>query len=210
MSEDRKPAGVPLPKAWGEWAGLVTWDKSMFALDVDGLMGSRAGAAEASWRAKVQAAIVIIVGVVAMVTGVGLVYAQLDNAELNAYRAAATCAAAADGLSGESCVYSGSATVTGSSRNTSLSLELAFTGLSGHSFKADFSTDREPDASSIAQGANVTAELWSGKVTRFAGVETVANPERMPADRLIGGVVFLGAGLVVIYWGIGFARNAWR
>jgi hypothetical protein len=175
------------------------------------LTGARAGATEAPWRAKVQAVIVIIVGCASLLAGIVLGYFHIhDNAELNAYRAAGVCAAASDALAGETCIYTGRATVSASTTTTLLTLNLTFAGISGRSFTADFPTDREPDASSVAQGANVTAELWNGEITKVAGVASTTNPEYLPTELLIGGFIFGVLGLVAIYWGIGFARKAWR
>jgi hypothetical protein len=175
------------------------------------LTGARARPQEAPWRAKVQAILAITIGSASLIAGIVLGYLHVhNNAELNAYRAASACAAAADALIGESCAYSGAATVTQSSRQTTLSVELVFAGLSGRSFTAHFATDREPEASSASKGANVTARLWSGKVTTFAGVATSDNPAFLPTDLFLGGVIFAVLGLVGIYWGIGLARNAWR
>jgi hypothetical protein len=175
------------------------------------LTGARAGATEAPWRAKVQAVIVIVVGCAGLLAGIVLSYFHIrDNAELNAYRTAAVCAAASDALAGETCIYTGPAMVTGSTTTTLLTLNLTFAGISGRSFKADFPTDRKPDAASVTPGANVTAELWNGEITKVASVASTINPEYLPTDLLIGGVIFGVLGLVAIYWGIGFARNAWR
>jgi hypothetical protein len=166
---------------------------------------------EAPWRAKLQAILAIMIGCAALIAGIVLGYLHLhNNAELNAYRAATACAAAADALTGETCTFSGPATVTRSSRDTTLSVDLAFAALSGHSFTAHFATDREPGPSTTSQGANVTAQLWSGKVTRFADVATSDNPEFLPTNLAIGGVIFAVVGVVGIYWGIGFARKAWQ
>jgi len=177
-------------------------------------MGSApAGSSEAPWRAKVQAVISILVGCAAVVAGVVGVYFHFhDNAVLDAYRKAATCALAADALTGDGCRYSGAATVTGSSRDTTLSIDLVFAGLEARRFIVSFATDREPAASSITTGATATAELWNGRVTRFAGVSTAVSPENVPDpnDLLIGGVVFMLAGAIATFWGIQFARNAWR
>jgi hypothetical protein len=171
------------------------------------------GSNEAPWRAKLQAVIVILVGLLAVGAGsVGIYFHFHDNAELDAYRSATPCASAADALSGERCLYSGAATVTGNSRDTTLSVELTFEALSGRAFTARFATDREPAPSTVSTGANVTAELWSGHVTRFEAVRTVDSPENVPDpnDLLIGGVIFVLAGGVVTLWGIQFAQKAWR
>lgn len=166
---------------------------------------------EAPWRAKAQAVIAITIGCASLIAGIVLGSLHVhNNAELKAFRAASACGTAADALTGESCTYSGTATVTGSSRDTTLSVDLAFAGLTGRSFTAHFATDREPDASSASKGANVAAQLWSGKVTTFAGVATSDNPAFLPTDLFWGGVIFALLGVVGIYWGIGFARNAWR
>jgi hypothetical protein len=175
------------------------------------LTGAPARGTEAPWRAQVQAVIVIIIGCASLLAGIVLSYFHIhDNAELNAYRTAAACATASDALAGETCIYTGPATVTGSSTTTLLTLNIALASIRGRSFKADFPTDRKPDASSVAQGAKVAAELWNDEITKVAGVASTTDPEYLPTDLLIGGVIFGLLGLVAIYWGIGFARNAWR
>jgi hypothetical protein len=168
---------------------------------------------EAPWRAKAQAVIAIAIGGAGLLAGLILGYMTYHvTTELNSYRAAAPCAAASDATSGSSCRYTGDAMVTANSRQTMLSVQLAFSAIRGRAFTAAFATNNEPASGSVATGSVVTAELWAGRVTRAGGVGTVDDPENQPPaqDLLIGAIVFAFFGILGIVWGIQFARNAWR
>jgi hypothetical protein len=123
-----------------------------------------AGSREAPWRFKLQASITLLVAIVGIATGAILVYFDYRNSgELRAYRSAAVCATASTALTADSCRYTGLATVTASSQQTTLSVSLSFPSLPGHSFVATFPSDREPDAASIGTGAPARAVLWNAK-----------------------------------------------
>ena len=146
-----------------------------------------------------------------MLAGVSLIYFQLHtSAEQSAYRAATVCASPSTTVMSESCTYTGPATVTGSSRQTALSVSMTFTDLPGRSFTAKFSTRREPSPDYASIGASATAQLWGGRVTKFAGVDTADDPDYLPTNSLGPGVVFFIVGLGVTIWAIGLVRNAWR
>lgn len=150
-----------------------------------------AATAVARWRLKLQAVLVIAVGIISLISAVALTYFNFRNAGLqSAYRAATACASPSDALAGEGCRYTGDATVTGSSRQTLLSINVRFEGLSGRTFTATFATGREPDAASVSTGAHVTGALWNGHVTRVAGAATTDDPEFLPGNFLLAAAVF--------------------
>ena len=160
---------------------------------------------------KFQAVLMIVVGVLGVAAGVLSVLLSLQqDAQVKAYDAATECASALDALGGDSCIYSGSATVTGSSRQRRLMVDITFSSLPGRRFTAGFATDREPPASVTATESAVTAELWNGRVTRFASVATDRNPDYGPKNGWIAGLIILLVGLGATAWGAWSARAAWR
>jgi hypothetical protein len=153
----------------------------------------------------------LLVAVGGLVAGLLLVYSGIRNsAELTAYRSASACTSPSDALTGEGCIYTGPATVTGSRRPQKLSVDLAFSGLTGSSFTATFATDREPSQDSVSTGSTATAELWNGHVTKVAGVGTVDDPDYFAMNNLVPGIILGLVSLVAAWWGIGFVRIAWR
>lgn len=153
----------------------------------------------------------LLIAVGGLVAGLLLVYSGIRiGAELSAYRSASTCRSPSDALTGEQCIYTGPATVTGSRRPQKLSVDLAFNSLPGSSFTATFATDREPSQDSVSTGSTVTAELWSGHVTKVAGVGTVDDPDYFAMNNLVPGIIFALVSLLAAWWGIGFVRIAWR
>lgn len=166
--------------------------------------------AVAPWRLKLQAVLVIAVGVISLISAVALTYFNFRNADLqSAYRGATACASPSDALAGEDCRYTGDATVTGSSIQTLLSINVRFEGLSGRTFTATFATGREPDAASVSRGAHVTGVLWNGHVTRLAGEATTDDPAFLPGNFLLAAAVFAVGSLLAFFWGAQFARKAW-
>ena len=167
---------------------------------------------EKPWRAKAQAVIAITIGCMSFIAGLllGFLDYQLSS-RLSAYQAAPACAVASDAAMGSSCQYTGSATVTGSSRQTTISIQLAFASIPGRTFTTAFATENEPTAGSVATGAVVTAKLWDGRVTRVGDVDTVDDPGNRPSPHglLLGAAVFGCLGILGIVWGIQFARSAW-
>ena len=174
------------------------------------LTAARAASGEAPWRAKLQAALLLLIS--AAGTAIGAVAVYLDyrySAELHAYQSADRCSLAASALTTETCRYVGDATVTATSRQSALFVTLSVTGLARHSFVATFPLDREPAASELTDGTTAPAELWDGLITEYAGVKTADNPEFLPQLAAIGWtLVVVGVGLMG--WGVTLARKAWR
>jgi hypothetical protein len=151
------------------------------------------------------------IAVLGLLLGVGVVYSGIHNgAELSAYQSASTCRSPSDALTGEQCIYTGPATVTGSTRQQKLSVDLEFSGLPGRTFTALFATDREPSQGPPSTGSSVGAELWNSHITKFDGVGTVDDPEYFAKNTLVPGIIFSLVSLVALWWGIGFVRIAWR
>lgn len=145
------------------------------------------------------------------ILGLAAIYSDLHtNAEIQAYRSAGTCAAAVDALSGDSCRYVGTGTVTGASQQSALEVDLTVSSLPGHRFAAVFPFSREPVASSLTTGATAPAEVWNGQVTEFAGVKSAEEPEYYVQGLAPIGLGFVIAGLAVMAWGAFLARRAWR
>lgn len=173
-------------------------------------MTANAGSRERQWRFKLQSSITLFVAIVGVATGVILVYFDYRNSgELRAYRSAATCATASAALTADSCRYTGLATVTASSQQTTLSVSLSFPSLPGHSFVATFPSDREPGAASIGTGATAPAVLWNGEVTEFAGVTSVQDPEYLPSNLAGSGWIMVVIGLGLAAWAVTLVRQAW-
>lgn len=168
--------------------------------------------AVAPWRLKLQAVLVIAVGVVSLISATVLIYFNFRNAGLqSAYRAATVCASPSDAMGGEGCRYTGAATVTGSSRQNYLTVSVTFDGLSSRTFAAAFGQGREPDPASVSTGAHVTGQLWDGKVKMLAAVATSDDPDLLPHNNFLLAAAFAAvAGLLAILWGAQFARTAWR
>ena len=166
----------------------------------------------APWRRKLQAVLVILVGVISLGAAAALTYFYVRNTgEMGAYRAAPVCASPSAALTGESCRYTGAVTVAGRSRQTKLSIDLRFDALPDRTFTATFATDREPDTASVSVGAHLTALLWGGHVTSLAGVATTDDPEFLPTSNFLTAAAVFGiAGVIVIFWGAQFGRIAWR
>lgn len=140
-----------------------------------------------------------------------VIYFDVHNsAELRAYQSSGLCSAPADALTSDTCLYRGQATVTGTTQQSTLAVNLTFGTLPGQTFVATFPSDRQPDPASLATGATAPAELWNGVVTEYAGVKSVEHPDFFPQHIApIGGLlVVVGAGLIV--WAFTLVRRAWR
>ncbi len=164
----------------------------------------------APWRLKLQAVLVIAVGVIGAVAAGALTYFNFRNADLqSAYRAATACALPSDALAGEGCRYTADATVTGSSMSNYLTVSVTFDQLSGRTFTTAFGKGLEPPPELVATGSLVRAELWDGHVTRLAGVATSDDPDLLPGNFLPAAGIGAIVGALVIFWGVQFARKAW-
>jgi len=172
----------------------------------------------APWRNKLQVSIVLVVGLTGMVVGILLLYFQVQfSAELSVYQSAGACAAAADALNGATCRYSGAATVTSEFDPTTRTVGLSFAALPGRTFTARFISPHslrpavhEPNSSSASAGSSITAELWSGRVTKFAGLETVDSPENIPPGMTPAAAFFGLVGLFVAVCAAALVPRAWR
>ena len=165
---------------------------------------------EAPWRFKLQSAITLVIAIIGITAGATLVYFDFRNSsELQAYRLAAACATASAALTSDRCLYTGAATVTASSQQTTLALTLSISTLPGNAFVATFPADREPDPSSISAGATANAVLWNGEVTEFAGVKSVQNPEYLPMHLAGVGWIMVVIGLGLAVWAVRLVRQAW-
>jgi hypothetical protein len=176
-----------------------------------GPMSSASPADEAPWRFKLQSAIGLFVAI--LVAGAGFVLIYFDfhnNAELKAYHATVSCTRPADALSGESCRYTGAATVTGSTGQPVVSIDVTFSELPGRTFTSKFSDLDEPSAEAVVTGATGTAELWNGHLTKFADVTTLDNPEKQPLNLASGGWIIAMFGLVLAIVCVVYVRRAWR
>lgn len=166
---------------------------------------------EAPWRFKLQSAIGLFVAILLTGTGFVLVYFDFhNNAELKAYHSSVSCTRPMDALSGESCRYSGAATVTGSTGQPVISIDVTFSELPGNTFTSKFSDIDEPPAEAVVTGTTETAELWNGRLTRFADVTTLDNPEKLPLNLALGGWIIAVFGLVLATVCIVYVRRAWR
>jgi hypothetical protein len=175
------------------------------------LTTSMPGAGEAPWRFKLQSSIGLFVAIVVTCVGAVLIYFDYRNhAVLSAYRSAGSCSTPPEALTGDSCRYAGAATVTGSSRDSALSIDVTFTDLPGHSFTTRFPKSNEPSPAALATGATAQAELWSGHVTRFANVTSADNPERLPLDLAMSGWIAGSFGLLLTVICTAYVRRAWR
>ncbi|HET7467291.1 MAG TPA: hypothetical protein VFL29_11540 [Candidatus Dormibacteraeota bacterium] len=164
----------------------------------------------AQWRYKLQAALVLAVGILGLGAGALLVYFDFRNSgQLRDYRSAGACQAASDALTTDTCKYSGSATVAGTSGQAALSVDLKFDSLPDHTFQVSFPTDREPDSSSLNTGASAPAVLWNGEVTEFAGVSSAENPNYLPQNLALAGWIIVVFGLGVGALSAPLVRRAW-
>lgn len=165
----------------------------------------------APWRYKLQAVLVLLTGVVGAIAGAVLVFFDYrNNSEFNSYQSAAQRARPADALNADKCRYVGPATVTETTLQSVLSVDVTFAGLPGHAFVATFPTGREPDQQSLRTGATVSAELWNGLVTEVAGVKSVQDPEFLPKNFAPAswGLLVAGAGFAVVT-ALTLVRRAW-
>ncbi len=146
-----------------------------------------------------------------MVAGVVGVYLQLQYAgEQVAFHSAALCSTPQTAAASQSCSYTGPATITGSHRDVRIYVDLTFAALPGRTFTTSFSTKREPPANALSTGVNQPAQLWDGKVTKFAGVGTVDDPDYLTTNQIPGALFFVAVGLFISIWSAFLVRRAWR
>lgn len=139
------------------------------------------------------------------------VYLQLQYAgEQRAFDSAAVCSTPQTAAASQSCSYTGPATITGSHRDVRIYVDLTFAALAGRTFMTSFSTKREPPSNAVSTGGSQTAQLWDGKVTKFAGVGTVDDPDYLQTNSIPAALIFAAAGLGVSIWSAFLVRRAWR
>ena len=164
-----------------------------------------------AWRNKLQAGMFMAVGLAGVIAGIALVGFQVhNNSRLSSYRSAALCASATDAVTSTGCRYAGRATVTKRYDPKALSAEIVFEALPVRKFPVKFTAINQPDSTTGAVGASVTAELWDRQVTSFAGSMTADNPNNIPPDMTFSGVVFGVVGLGVTAFAVMLVRVAWR
>jgi hypothetical protein len=166
----------------------------------------------APWHGKPQAIVFIAFGVLALLTGLVLVFFDIrDTGFISAYRAASTCSSPVDALSSDTCRYQGEAQVVSTTTDAGHKAVVSFPALPGRTFSTFFPTGGEPDNSALKAGGTAQAELWSGKVTRLAGKVTNDDPEGYPTSGLLELAAFFAVlGLPLLVIGISFARSAFR
>jgi hypothetical protein len=166
---------------------------------------------EAPWRFKLQSALSLAVGLIAVGAGVVGIYLQLQNGgEQMAFHSAAVCSTPQTAATSQSCSYTGPATVTGNHRDVRIFIDLTFDALPGRTFATSFSTKREPPSNSVSAGVSQTAQLWNGKVTKVAGVGTADDPDYLQANAIPAALVFVVVGLGISIWATFMVRRAWR
>lgn len=166
----------------------------------------------AAWRNKVVAAVLVLVGLLGLSSGVVLVVLSRSYAgDLSAYDASPQCSPPSMALVSRSCSYSGQAAVISVRRDKFLHAVVVFPGLPGRSFSTSFPTDHEPSGDLLKAGGTAQAVLWNGRVRELAGQPTVDNPGNRPIDPFRNLSLLFGlAGVVVLVGGVIRGRAAWR
>jgi hypothetical protein len=166
----------------------------------------------AAWRNKVVAAVLVLVGLLGLSSGVVLVVLSRSYAgDLSAYDASPQCAPPSAALLSRNCRYSGQAAVTSVHRDKFLDAVVAFAALPGRSFSTSFPTDHEPSADALKAGGTAVAVLWNGRIRELAGQPTVDNPQNRPIEPFRNLSLLFGlAGVVVLVGGVFQGRAAWR
>ena len=165
---------------------------------------------EAPWRAKAQSAIFLAVGLIGIVAGVFFVYVQIQyRDEQSAFQAAAACSTPETAATSQRCTFTGPATIKATHRSIRIFVDVTFAALPDRTFTTSFATNREPTSEMVRVGVTQTAQLWDGKVTKFAGVGTVDDPEYLVSS-VPEALAFVVAGLVVAIWSSFLVRRAWR
>lgn len=156
--------------------------------------------------ARFQKVVSLFVGAVLLVGGGGAFYSAIPGARLAAsYNGAVPCASVAQAIAGDACRYSGQAQIlTGPDFDNRVSLQLD--GNPDRTFVASFPNPVDPG---VYAHQVVSVELWSGNVTRLAGVPTSDDPETSGnwGDALTLAGICAALGLVLIIWGIRRRRD---
>jgi hypothetical protein len=177
----------------------------------DFLLNGPVARREAPWRFKLQSALTLAVGLIGLVVGVGGVYLQLHWAdEQKAFHSAAECSAPQTAAMSRSCSYTGPATITGSHRDVRIFVDLRFAAMPSRTFTTSFSTKREPPTNTVSAGISQAAQLWDGKVTKYAGVGTVDDPDYQQTNAIPAALIFAVVGLFISIWSTVLVRRAWR
>jgi hypothetical protein len=146
--------------------------------------------------------------------GNGLFFLYLfisESSDIAAYASAPSCALPIDAMNGRGCRYDGQARVLGISRPERLQVSVAFDALPGGTFTTRFTVPNEPDITTLKVGGSASAELWNGKLTRFAGKISEDDPEQLTPTPYLITAGFSGVFAVVIFLlAIPLARAAWR
>lgn len=163
----------------------------------------------APWRQNAVIGSFLAISVISVGVTVGSVYFTFRYAiEQNDYRSATRCPAPSSALSGDSCRYSGSATVVAVRPGDPLSIDVVFAGLPNRAFAVKFWKGRDPASALVAQGATATADLWDGRVTRFAEIDTTDSPEDLPKNVWILALFFGPSFVLTLRWGLQGLRQS--
>ncbi len=167
----------------------------------------------AAWRKRARTALgtvlslIVVVNLILVVTGI-LGYFG-DVAFADSYGSARACASPADALTGQACRYQGQAQVLSTSSNSALEAKVAFESLPGRTFYVGWATVAAPDMTLLTVGEWVDAELWDGRVTRFAGRPTGSDPQTyhhivyLEQAAVSGGVLLL----IFVIWAVVVLRS---
>ena len=181
--------------------------------DTSGPQGPPSIFSGAAWRKRALTALrtalslIIVVNLILVVTGIFGYFR--DVAFADSYGSARACASPADALTGQACRYQGQAQVLSTSSNSGLQAKVAFESLPGRTFYVGWGTVAAPDMTLLTVGKWVDAELWDGRVTRFAGKPTGSDPQTYHhsvylAQAAISGGVLL---LIFVIWALIVVRS---
>jgi hypothetical protein len=160
---------------------------------------------------KLQTALLIAVLVIGIIAALLFVFFYFrDSALISAYKSATSCATPGDAMSGEGCRYEGQAQVLSVRSADRLEAVVAFDSLPGRTFSVGWPKGDEPDITALQVGGTADAELWTGKVTRLAGRNTIDEPEGYPTTRFLQTAALIGGMLLIGFFVWGLApRFAW-
>jgi hypothetical protein len=160
---------------------------------------------------KLQTALVIAIFVIGVIAALAFVFFYFrDSALISAYKSASSCATPGDAMSGEGCRYEGKAQVLSVSGTDRLDAVVAFDSLRGRTFGVMWPKGDQPDIATLQVGGTVVGELWTGKVTRLAGKNTVDEPEGYPTTTLLETAALIGGmSLIGFFVWVLAPRFAW-